>query len=220
MSRGEVWERLQLLDDSGKLVELPFLEIDEELWDSTGTRLTVLFDPGRIKRDLVPNKDAGPPLVPGRRYTLAVAKEWADASGNPLKQGFTKMFEVTESDRTAIDCGKWAISPPRGGSRDPLSVAFGEPLDAALALRLIHPVGPRGLLVGGEARLGRNETAWVFTPVEPWVSGSYTLEVSSELEDLAGNRVGRLFDVDRFERIDSPGAREPKVRRPFTVSAR
>ena len=52
MSRGEVYQHLQLLDQDGKPIVLPFLEIGEELWDTTGQRLTLLIDPGRIKRGL------------------------------------------------------------------------------------------------------------------------------------------------------------------------
>ena len=34
-------------------IELPFLEIDEELWDPAMMRLTLFIDPGRIKRGAV-----------------------------------------------------------------------------------------------------------------------------------------------------------------------
>src|SRR5207247_1852853 len=33
MSRGHIYDHIQLRDESGKPVELPFLEIDEELWN-------------------------------------------------------------------------------------------------------------------------------------------------------------------------------------------
>ena len=59
MRRGEAWQHIRLLDEHGAPVELPFLEIDQELWDPTNTRLTVLFDPGRIKRGLVPLQRIG-----------------------------------------------------------------------------------------------------------------------------------------------------------------
>jgi hypothetical protein len=60
MSRGEAWRRIHLLDQDGKAVELPFLEVDQELWDREYRRLTVLFDPGRIKRGLLPLEEVGP----------------------------------------------------------------------------------------------------------------------------------------------------------------
>src|SRR5262249_19518297 len=49
VQRGEAWKRIHLLREDGSAVDLPFLEIDQELWDPDTTRLTVLFDPGRIK---------------------------------------------------------------------------------------------------------------------------------------------------------------------------
>ena len=43
-----------------------FLELGEELWDPAGRRLTLFFDPGRIKRGLKPRRP-GPVLEAGRR---------------------------------------------------------------------------------------------------------------------------------------------------------
>src|SRR5262249_45752461 len=50
MSRREAYANIRLLDDKGKAVESPFLELDEELWDPEGKRFTLYIDPGRIKR--------------------------------------------------------------------------------------------------------------------------------------------------------------------------
>ena len=54
MSRGNIYDYIRLLNADGKQVELPFLEIDEELWDDSLTRLTLFIDPGRIKRGVLP----------------------------------------------------------------------------------------------------------------------------------------------------------------------
>ena len=35
----------------------------------------------------------------------------------------------------------------------------------------------------------------------PWQAGSYRLVVAMMLEDLAGNKVGRAFDVDVFRTV-------------------
>jgi len=43
MQQGEAWSRIHLLDSAGKVVDLAFLEIDQELWNREMTRLTVLF---------------------------------------------------------------------------------------------------------------------------------------------------------------------------------
>lgn len=196
MQRGEAWTNLQLLDAAGRAVELPFLEIDQELWDPEQCRLTVLFDPGRIKRGVLPREEGGPALEAGQRYTLVVSGAWRDANGFPLEREFRKTFRTGGEDRAAIDPARWRIEPPRAGTRQALTVDFGEPLDRALALRLIEVEGHEGSvrLLAGDAR-------WEFVPSAPWAAGAYRLRIDSRLEDLAGNRVGRAFDVDVFERV-------------------
>ena len=59
MSRGEAYQRIKLIDSTGKPVDAPFLELDEELWSPDGTRFTLIFDPGRIKRGLRPREEVG-----------------------------------------------------------------------------------------------------------------------------------------------------------------
>src|SRR5262249_16853144 len=53
VARGDVYRHLKLVRDDAVEVKEPFLELDEELWSADGTRLTVLFHPGRVKRGLV-----------------------------------------------------------------------------------------------------------------------------------------------------------------------
>ena len=66
MSRGHIYDHIRLLDAQGAPVELPFLEIDEELWNAEMTRLTLFIDPGRIKRGVKPLEEIGPSLVAGQ----------------------------------------------------------------------------------------------------------------------------------------------------------
>lgn len=208
MLAGEAWQNLRLLDDQGKTVELAFLEIEQELWDPDGKRLTVLFDPGRIKRGVLPRDEIGASLVAGRTYTLVADAAWRDARRVPLKEEFRKTFRVVAEDRTPIDPAKWRLTAPAAGSRDPLVVQFGEPLDAALALRLIQVAAP------GRASLENGEREWRFVPDQPWSAGRQEIEIDTALEDLAGNKVGRPFDVDTFERITVRSGRGI-VRLPF-----
>ena len=69
MSRGEAEQRIHVLDADGKPLRGVFLP-GQELWDPNNRRLTMTFDPGRIKRDLTSNKAMGPPIAEGKRYTL------------------------------------------------------------------------------------------------------------------------------------------------------
>ena len=59
----------------------------------------------------------------------------------------------------------------------------------------------RGAPVPGSVELSGQDSVWNLTPHAAWAEGDYTLRVGGALEDLAGNNVARLFDVDR--RTDS-----------------
>ncbi len=208
MSRGEVYRRVTLLEENGAAVDAPFLELEQELWDPGGKRITVLFDPGRVKRDLKPHRDAGSPLVQGRTYTLVVDAGWPDAAGRPLAAGARKTIRVGPPDRDPVDLRKWTIRPPRPGTLDPVEVNFGEPLDRALAERVLEVAGRRGLSVEGRVEVDREETRWRFWPLRPWAAGDYSVRVERILEDLAGNSVGKRFEVDVFEKVADRVARE------------
>jgi hypothetical protein len=216
MSRGEAYRRVRLLDEIGAAVELPFLELDEELWDPEGKRLTILFDPGRIKTGLQPQRELGTPLREGRSYTLVVDREWMDAEGSPLREGFRKAFRAGASDRQPPDPKTWRLHAPRGGTTEPLVVEFPEPMDQALLMRLLEVTDRKANAIEGTIEVDREETRWRFTPRQPWKSGSYSLTVGTILEDLAGNSINKPFEVDVFERVTQRIARET-VALPFTV---
>lgn len=206
MSRGEAYRRLSLVDDAtGEAVELPFLELEQELWDPAGRRLTVLFDPGRIKRGLVPNVEAGLPLIPGRSYRLVISADWLDAHAQPLERGFEKRFSVTASDFNSPVPPSWQIEAPTAGSKEPVVVSLGEPIDRALGLRLIDVLGAGQQVVAGEPALDDRETRWSFTPAENWRPGHYRLQVEGTLEDPSGNSVLRPFEVMPGEPEDIAG---------------
>src|SRR6185503_19272834 len=116
MQRGEVWGHIHLLKQDGSRVEAPFLEIDQGLWDRDYRRLTVLFDPGRIKRGLVPNQEDGLALEEGKSYTFSIDREWLDGNGVPLAEPYRKTFRVGPADRDPIDPSKWKITSPKAGT--------------------------------------------------------------------------------------------------------
>jgi hypothetical protein len=216
MSRGEAYRRIGLLDEDGQPVVLPFLELDEELWDREGRRLTLLFDPGRIKRGVRPLEEVGPAIEEGKSYTLVIDRNWRDAEGKPLTEGYEKSFRVGAPDRKSPGISSWHLVPPHQGSTEPLIVDFPEPLDQALLLHLLEVTDSDGNTIVGSIGIDRRETRWQFTPQQPWPAGDYLLEVGTTLEDLAGNRVNRLFEVDVFERVEEQVTRET-VSLPFKV---
>ncbi len=217
MSKGEAYKHIHLLKANGTAVELPFLEIDEELWDRETQRLTLLFDPGRIKRGVLPLAEAGSAIQPGQSYRLVIDKAWPDANGVPMQQSFEKKFTGGPADRTSPNIKKWRITPPKAGNTNPLIIEFPEPMESALATRMIAVEDPAHNPVEGAVRLEQQETRWLFTPAAPWVAGTYKVKADATLEDLAGNKLNRLFDVDVFGKVDK-SLTTNTLSLPFTIA--
>ena len=207
---------IHLLDESGKEVKDAFLPLDAEFWNDDRTRYTVFFDPGRQKRGIAPIAAMGRSLTAGKSYTLVVDAEWRDGHGLPLKQGFRRTFKAGPPDERPLDPKTWKIATPAAGSSTPLTIAFPEPLDRGLLLRALGVLNPRGKPLEGDVVVGANELTWAFTPVEPWPAGQYNIVAFAMLEDLAGNRIGRAFEVDQFDRTDQSTEPE-KTLIPFSV---
>jgi len=207
---------IKLLDDEGKEVVDPFLPLDAEFWNDDHTGYTVFFDPGRQKRGILPNQQMGRSLEPGRQYTLVVAHEWRDAEGLPLREDFKRQFRVGPADERPLDVSAWRITAPAVGTRDEVNVAFDEPLDHGLLLRALGVTGSDGRFLDGDVTVEAGESRWSFVPRTPWTAGTYQVTALAMLEDLAGNRIGRAFEVDTFTRSDSSPEPE-RTSIPFSV---
>jgi hypothetical protein len=201
MQSGHIYDFIHLRDEGGKPVELPFLEIDEELWNPEMTRLTLFIDPGRIKRGVQPLEEIGPALEAGKKFVLEIDSAWRDGEGQPLREGMRKSFRVGAPDRTPPDPKNWKVHSPNAGTRSPLTIDFSEPMDHALALRVIRVASATGNHVGGATTLSSHEKKWTFTPQENWKRGDYQVQVQNTIEDLAGNNIGKAFEVDLFEGV-------------------
>ena len=213
MRIGVAWDHLRVLDAGDRAMGGMFVEIDQELWDPSGQRLTVLFDPARIKRGLVDHINEGPPLKVGETCTLEIDGLWRDAAGGLLATPYRQRFAVGPPLRAGLDPADWRVTPPvtAGG---PLVVDFPHPLDAALALRAFK-VTRRGDDVACVAELAEGEMRLRLTPVSQWRPGPHVLEADPVLEDIAGNRIGRAFDIDR--KRDGARAEGRSARLPFRV---
>jgi hypothetical protein len=196
MSVGYAGDHLRLVDDAGDTIVGALLPADHELWDADRTRLTVLLDPGRIKRGLVGQRQAGSALRPGTSFRLMVDKEFRDAQGIPLRSGAERLYRVEGDERRRVDPSTWTVTVPASDSREPLALGFDRPLDHGLLAHCLQVIGPDGLPTDGTPELGSGERSWRLTPLQPWVSGPYQLTVNPVLEDLAGNSVTRVFDRD------------------------
>ena len=75
-------------------------------------------------------------------------------------------------------------------------VTFPAPLDHGLLARALAVESSDGRLIDGDVALEAGDTRWTFRPRTPWDAGDYRLAALSILEDPAGNRIGRAFEVD------------------------
>ena len=214
-SRGGL-DFVHLLDDKGQEVKDPFLPLDAEFFNDDRTRYTVFFDPGRQKRGIPAIEEMGRSLTAGKSYTLMVDAEWRDGNGLPMKQAFKRTFTVGPPDEKPLDPKAWKIEAPAAGASAPLRITFPEPLDHGLLLRALGVLSPAGKPMEGEVTVGADELTWSFAPADPWKPGAHNIVAFAMLEDLAGNRIGRAFEVDRFDRADR-SAEPEKTLIPFTV---
>ena len=215
MGLGGAAGHIRLLDERGGELADPFLPLEIDLWNEDRTRFTVLYDPGRVKRGILPNEEMGRPLVAGRSYTLVVDTSWRDAAGQPLAAPFHHEFRVGPARERALDPADWRLDLPAAGTRDPFAVRFPASLDYGLLQRALLVATGDGRRLDGEIRVEQAETRWAFTPRAPWQTGRYQLFAAATLEDVAGNRIGRAFEVDESDETGSQHATGALV--PFEV---
>jgi hypothetical protein len=211
MGRASALDHVRLIEENGDHVIDPFLPVEAEFWTPDRTRFTLFFDPGRVKRGIKPNRDLGRALVRGRRYALVIGERWPDGRGQPLKSSHRHEFTVVPAIEKPLDQRDWKLELPKASTRDPLVVTFPWPLDYALLQRALGVLkGPVEL--PGEIAIEDGERKWTFTPRDPWTAGDYSLLALTLLEDPAGNRLGRAFEV-MAPQTDS----RPSVEVPFAV---
>ena len=190
--------------DNGQLLHGVFLAMEPELWDRARRRLTLLFDPGRLKRGLAPHEEAGYPLAEGVPVIVGVDRSFRDASGRPLLASAERRYQVGPAVRQRVDPSAWRLHCPRAGSRASLEVAFDRPLDRALLEHSLTVLDSNAGPVDGRATVVDGERSWTFMPVDRWRPEPYCLAVDARLEDLAGNSLARVFDRDLTRPEDAP----------------
>ncbi|MEO1346870.1 MAG: hypothetical protein AAFV74_22215 [Pseudomonadota bacterium] len=194
MSADAGLQHVRLLKSDGAAIDGVFLTNRADLWSPDRRRLTLLFDPGRVKTGLVASETLGRALVAGDSYRLDVSGSALDTTGCPLGIDTRHSFTVEFADTTPPDPARWTLVRPGTHSRDKLRVHLGSPHDhLSMAFRL-RVLDQDGNTVPGAIGLGPEEAYWEFTPRAPWIDARYTLAIDERLEDLAGNRPGRLFD--------------------------
>ena len=196
MREGQSQHHITLLNLQQDTISDTFLHLQPELWNNEGTALTLWLDPGRIKRELIPNHKMGNPLRSGERYTLKISEEWHDTRGIPLEQSYTREFFVARRDSISPDPSMWKLHLPRARTTKPLIIETGDALDFYLLQETIQIIDQDGNRVQGSYSIQNKETRIVLTPNQPWVPGKFRMRVASYLEDLAGNNLEKVFDRD------------------------
>lgn len=215
MEIGVALDNIFLLKNGTDTVKNIFLDLNQELWNPEGNRLTLWLDPGRIKKGLVPNEKMGAPLKMMDRFRMIISTNWRDRNGNKLVQSFTKEFIVGARDSTSPSPDKWHMTIPNAGEIEPLLLGFGEPLDYFLLKNTISVLDSDGNEVKGTVLPDNEENNASFTPTEAWKKGAYFLVAESRLEDLAGNNLVRLFDTDLTKKTPKDSSQSKSV--PFLV---
>jgi hypothetical protein len=200
---------LRLLDEEERVVRDSFLVLSQELWSVDGRRLTVLMEPGRIKRGLGTDPSHEPAFVVGRTYSLVLTA---------LGQAVRHTFRVGDPVLEALDESHWRVVSPTEGSLDPAVVHFDRVMDAALCAEEIGVLTPSGDVVQTQVSLAPDGTVARLIPSSPWRSGEHRLVASERLEDVCGNRLGEALDHDLSARgrprtgtINFSTAREVRV---------
>ncbi|MBV6657312.1 MAG: hypothetical protein KI785_06035 [Devosiaceae bacterium] len=203
MAEDDILSSVRLAGADGAPIDGAFLSNLFDLWSPDRTRLTVLFDPGRVKTGLVAHEALGRALSEGERYTLSVTTDALDADGCALEQPFTHNFVAGPTDLDPPDPGAWDVDLPSLGTREPLAISLGSAHDhLSMAFRIRVRRGDDS--VAGRLALSDAETVWLFTPRDPWSADRYAIAIEPEFEDLAGNRPGRLFDQLMGQEMPAP----------------
>ncbi len=210
MTRGDVYKRVHLLDENKREVENAILIVDEELWDDEMHSVTVMLDPGRIKRGLRANLEMKPPMIAGRKYSLVVDAGWKNSEGVEMKEKFTKTFRCYSADRSRPAADRWTLIAPSKHDA-PLIIKMKESFDITLARNAIVVQDARGKTVEGTLTVSEDESILSFKPRNFWSNESYTVLVNPKLEDLAGNNFERPFDTDVNEKVTKASAASPLV---------
>lgn len=215
MERGVAFEHLSLLKELKPSKTEPVLEPfrEVELWDETGTRLTLWLHPGRQKPGVNLNVEFGPILESGNIYHLVVSNDWKTEKGTEL--GIDSVFYLMAgaSDVRQPKPQKWElkVTPEQVAitpcwSWNPRIIDKLDPMSFVKRITVRDADGKGVLVIADGDHLTisplNNKT---FSP------GKYQLVVDPKLEDLAGNSVGRPFNVDLEKNPDFQERTEPVI---------
>lgn len=180
-ARGMVHQSaIKLFDSKHRPVENAFMDFGQELWSPDGKRLTVLFDPGKIKRGVEAPHTELSPLKEDESYRIAFGKA-------------QHAFRVGPAIREPIDPSSWVISVVRAPART-VDITFDRVMDAALLMDQLQVEDEDGRPILGAVRVIGGGCGVRFKPSRLLERGKYRIRVGPLLEDVAGNRINEALD--------------------------
>jgi len=217
MTTGDIFTHLQLIDiEKHEPVAGAFREV--ELWSPDTKRLTVWLHPGRQKSGVNLNDDEGPVLIEGRHYTLVLDRNVTTTQGVELPADVTLTFTVGPSVHAVLDSKEWTVMAPHAEvklswPKAPVELRFGRTMDWAMVHEAVKASAP-GIVLVEECTDG---TSWLLYPDSAWTSETHFIEVSPDLEDMAGNNLNRPFEVDVSIKSNARPVERKPVRIEFEV---
>jgi len=196
MRAGQSLDGIKILNSKGETMNDVFLNLQPELWDTSGRILTLWLDPGRIKHDLLRNRQLGNPLKQGEQYTVTVSQNWEGIGGFSLARSYKKVFVAGKRDDAVPDINSWKLDIPKPNTQEPLVITFTRPLDHFLLAEMLSVANSTKQDLYGDIQVSNNDRTLKFIPAKPWQAATYTLQADALLEDLAGNNLNKLFDRD------------------------
>lgn len=200
MKKGQALKHIQLIDEGGNIDNHAFMEFKQELWSSDGKRLTLLFDPGRIKRGVSTNRFKGPAILEGNSYKLKISGSWQDVYGQELSVNTIKDFRVVNAYRHHIKVSDWVIAQPKLNSSDTLVINLDRIIDHALIQSMVKIIDVGDNIVNGYWEFLEHEKSLIFIPKKKWKKGKYQIIIDSRLEDVSGNNLQNLLDHIKMDK--------------------
>ncbi|WP_420861889.1 Ig-like domain-containing protein [Algirhabdus cladophorae] len=185
---------IKLLDANGQEDTAALMTFKQELWSQDRRRLTLLMDPGRIKRGVAQNRTLGPALQEAKQYTITIDAGWPNTMGRKTALRHHHKFQVGAALRQLPDTSLWTIQAPHSDTVDPLIIQFDRPFDHAQAQTDIAVTTQNGTALEGTVTLAPDQTQWQFVPVQKWTASPIHLRINARLEDVAGNNFRELLD--------------------------
>ncbi|MCJ8314059.1 MAG: hypothetical protein HRU38_16260 [Saccharospirillaceae bacterium] len=191
---------IRLENSKGVVDTQAFMNFSTELWSPDAKRLTLLLDPGRIKRGVNSNEALGPALVLGKNYNLVIDGAWPTYEGKFLQGEFVKAIFVEDPYRTIPSLENWSVTELSGSE---LKVNLDRIFDSALLKRLVLITDEQDLPVMGEFVLGAKQRSFTFIPNQSFKGKFINIIIDPRLEDIAGNNFRALLDSAKgFKKID------------------